>query len=208
MKRMKILVLAAAAQVCVWASIAGELGALLLQRSVGQVQAAGGSGGANVDVPPAPPRLDSRDASPVDSEEDRSLSAAVELAQTAGTEMERQIFDIITPALNIRASAEGDIIRRVDIAGPPIRILVIRQRPGVEAIDVILTHGVRENGTLKMHFYATSTDGRLARVIYKENRQPPRNIPLNRAAGPFRTEVDFWRDWERDYQKEMMDGDK
>lgn len=206
MKRMKILVLAAAAQVCVWASIAGELGARLLQRSVGQVQAAGWSGG-NVGVSAAP-RLDSRDASPVDSEEDRSLSAAIELAQTAGTEMERQIFDIITPPLNIRASAEGDVIRRVDIVGPPIRILVIRRRPGVEAIDVILTHGVRENGTLKMHFYATSTDGRLARVIYKENRQPPRNIPLNRAAGPFRTEVDFWRDWERDYQKEIRNGDK
>lgn len=204
MKRIKILVLAATAQLCGWASIAGEPGARLLQKSGGQVQAAGWSGG-NVTVPVAP-RLDSRDTGPV--EEDRSLSAVVELAQTAGTDMERRTFDIITRPLNIRASADGDVIRRVDIAGPPIRILVIRRRPRGGAIDVILTHGVREDGTLKMHYYATSTDGRLARVIYKENSQPPQNIPVNRAAESYRTEVDFWRNWEQDYQRNLLTGRK
>lgn len=210
MKRISVLVLAAAAQLGGSALSAGDSGAKLLQRSAGQVQAAGWTGG-QVKVPAAP-SLGSQDAGPVSAEdgeeEDRSISSTVQVAEGAGADMDRKVFDVIVRPLNIRASAEGDIIRRVDIAGPPIRIMVVRRRPGTAAVDVVLAHGVRENGTLRMRFYATSANGTLTRVISKENGNPPQVIPTERAAESFRTEVQFWRDWEQEYQRRMMAGDK
>lgn len=204
MKRMKILVLATAAQLCGWVSLAGEPGVPMLRRTAGQVQVAGWTGGGKVDIPIAP-RINPEATSPVSEGEGQpSLQDLVDLVDAARQDGNRTTFQRMAEVVGIPPLQDRDVMRHITKAnGNRIRTLIVRRRGDV-IVEVVLASGVREDGVLKITFYVASGAGTLRKAVYKEKGQDPRDVPLRTAAAAFPGELrSLWQDYHRG-----MNGDK
>lgn len=208
MKRMKILVLATAVQLGSWVSIAGEP----VQRSAGQVQAAGWTGGTKVDVAPAP-RIDPKATSAVSRQEQDSLETLARLAETTGssTDKQRSHYGALARLLGLQPLSDQDAVAIMDVKIDERRTnsIFIRRPPAPAAAEVVFAHGVRgEDGKLRAYFHVTSSDGTLKKVVYKESGSDPVTLGPQAAIARYNEAVKFWKKWEQDYQKEIMNGDK
>lgn len=199
MKRTKILVLAAAAQLVAWISIAGEpVPASFLRRTAGQVQAAGWTGGNRVDVPAAP-RIDPKTTSAVsDESREPSNEDIIRLVDSAGKTATRSLYRDIVAMLRLSPLREQDVVQQVtNGSGNRMRTVFVRRR-GEAVLEVILASGIREDGTLKVTYYVVSSQGRLQQAVYKENGHDPVDVPLRRASQSYPQEIrTLWQDYHR-----------